>query len=134
MSAFDPMDEFGKYAQGIPLSAENAAVLEGAGPAKPEIPAAPSIVPLAARAVIQSDRRDLQEMMSLPGWQVYLRVQQKALADHHAHAISVSESPNALGRAAEIAERWAYWGLYKAAHAEMLARVNEELRKLREEK
>jgi hypothetical protein len=130
-----PLEDFEKYAQNIPLTPENAAALNGDERPQPTAPTMPTIVPVGpSRMITDDDRRNLQEMLSLPGWQVYMRIQQKALDHHHANAISVSESGNPLGRATDIAEKWAYWQLYKQAHTEMIVVVTDELRKLREAK
>jgi hypothetical protein len=116
------------------MTEENAAIL---GPPPDAEQEEPKDVPIARPAepsgdITDGDRRDLQEMIELPGWKVFQRIQQKALAEHRADAISRSEQNDPLTRAEVIATRWAYAGIYKAVHAEMNYRVNLELKTLRE--
>jgi hypothetical protein len=119
-----------KFLQGIPLTDELAAVRGG----REEQPKPSSAAPRKAhddldRELTRAQRLDLKEMVEMPGWELFLRLGEKAVRLHKNYAISKSQD-DPLANRDEIAEAWAYLKLFQRAVQELGTVVSVEIAEL----
>jgi hypothetical protein len=132
-----PISRFENYLNGVPLNPELAAVQKGMvslveEPAKAQKPQQRRVIEDVERELTRAERLDLKDLRASEGWPLLMRILERRFQKLHKAAINNSQN-DPLGRSAEIAQTWAYVGLYERAKKDMESQVEEELKALRNE-
>lgn len=119
-----------RFMQGIPLNAELEAVRDGKDAAaqrsaQPQQPVRRAMDD-PQRELTRSERLDLKEMKDMPGWEVFLRLAEKATLLHQKSAITRSQDDPLTNRD-QIASEWAYVKLFQRATQELEYMVEAEV-------
>lgn len=99
-----------KYLRGVPLSEENAALMEGREPAA-ELPYSEGEA--KAAELTGDDRAWLRRLINEPGFTVLLRLLNLTIAKREDSAKLLS-SVDPLGNKDQVVHEWAYIACYKA--------------------
>ncbi len=122
---------YGIYLAGRPINEELAALREGRI-LEAEQPKVTTEEPPAPGRITRRDRLDLKELVALPGYRVLHRLIENATLEAQKRANVIAED-DPIGKAAELAQVFAYVKMRRLVLSHLIAEVKEELAKLEEE-
>jgi hypothetical protein len=105
------LTELEKYLQGIPLTEENAALMQGRDPVMQLV--IESETPAKMGSLTDDDREWLRRLQHDPGFQVLLRLLNSAITSREESA-KVLSSTDPLGNKEKIVNEWAYVSCFRA--------------------
>lgn len=85
------------------------------------------------RPLYPRERKELDELVKMPGWRVVQRLLKKAHDLHRTCAIADSQN-QPLQRAAEISQAWALIAIYSRVQVDLYASIEVELQAYKAEK
>lgn len=85
------------------------------------------------RPLYPRERKELDELMKMPGWRVVQRLLKKAHEAHRNYAIADSQN-QPLERAVDISHAWALVSMYSRVQLDLYASIEVELQAHRAEK
>lgn len=119
-----------KFLRGDALTPELQALREGReGAAEQAAAPTKNVADPLERELTRAERLDLKEWMEMPGWELFLRLMEKANGLHQKRAITYSQL-DPLSNQAAIANNWAYAGMFRKATTEMVDKVKAEVEEL----
>lgn len=119
-----------RYLRGDALTPELEAMRDGREPVAEQKPAAArNVADPLERDLTRAERLDLKEWMEMPGWELFLRLMEKANGLHQKRAITYSQI-DPLSNQAAIANSWAYASMFRKATAEMVEAVKTQVQEL----
>ena len=125
-----------KYLAGEPLNDELRDLRDGKTP-EPQAPVLPWPIPEpmedAERELTRTERLALKDLRASDGWNVQMRLLEKAIAGHRNSVINMSQRDPLTNKDA-IANQWAYLNALKSAKQAIEAMVNEEVKKADEDR
>ena len=124
--------DYERYRLGQPLTPELAELREGPKQTLPALPVQAAPGEPLTRALSREDRVALREVLQAPGWEIFRRLQQRALRTHVESATTLSQE-DPLGNSSEVAEAWAYVKIYRRALADMATLLEAEVAELAEQ-
>ncbi len=123
-SLAEMQEDFGRYLQGEPLTEELAQVRTGRQPAT-GVQSEGESEPIGEE-LSRADRFELRDTVRRRGWQVFLKLQQRAIQSHVESATTQSQD-DPLADPGRLAQEWAYLKMYRRACAEMVALAEAEI-------
>ena len=120
----EEMTQLDRYLRGLPLSDENAALMEGREPAAEIFYSEQQAKPSATDD--EDDRMWLRRLVAEPGYAVLLKLVNRAIQRREDSARLLS-SVDPFGNKEQIVNEWAYIACYKAVLVEIQRAVESAL-------